>query len=70
MVKDNGVGMSTEQLDQLFVLKNKKSSIGTEGEKGTGMGMVLVKDLIELLDGKIEIESQKGLGTTVICYFR
>jgi signal transduction histidine kinase len=70
MVKDNGVGMSTDQLDQLFVLKNKKSSIGTEGEKGTGMGMVLVKDLIELLDGKIEIESQKGLGTTVICYFR
>ncbi len=63
-VSDNGVGMSAEQLAMIFEL-NKEVKEGTRGEKGTGLGLVLCKELIELNKGKISIESELGKGTSV-----
>ena len=62
-VKDTGTGMTEEQLNKLFKSKvNSKS--GTQNESGTGMGMLLCKDLIEKCSGKIWVNSKQGEGTT------
>jgi signal transduction histidine kinase len=58
--------MSTLQLNQLFSIKQVGvSTAGTEGEQGSGIGMILVKELIERNNGKISIDSELGRGTTV-----
>jgi len=62
-VKDQGIGIEREKLASLFTL-NKKSNKGTAGEKGTGLGLILCKDLVELNKGKISVESEIGKGAT------
>lgn len=57
MVKDNGVGFDKEVLDKLFTFKEKVSRHGTSGEKGTGFGLSLCKDMVKILGGKLKIES-------------
>lgn len=64
-VVDSGIGMSDEETNKL--LKNSQRSPaqkGTSGEKSTGIGFAIVKHIINLFDGKIEIESTPGEGTT------
>lgn len=61
-VKDSGIGMEKNIIDQLFSLE-KKSKKGTSGEKGTGLGLVLCKELIELHKGHLSIESEVGVGS-------
>lgn len=63
-VRDNGLGMKEEQLSSIFDLGTKRSK-GTAGEKGTGLGLTLCKDLITLNKGNIRVESAFGEGTTV-----
>ncbi|MCB0640213.1 MAG: hypothetical protein KDC44_01175 [Phaeodactylibacter sp.] len=63
-VQDTGVGMTAEQLRQLFDLKGH-SQQGTRGEKGSGLGLVLCKELVELHQGQIYGESILGQGTTI-----
>lgn len=63
-IQDTGLGMSTKQQKSLYSLE-KKSEKGTAGEKGTGLGLVLVKDLITLNKGTISIHSKVGEGTRV-----
>jgi signal transduction histidine kinase len=65
-VIDEGIGMTREQLAKLFTVDRRKRGIGTEGERGSGLGMLLMKDMMELLDGSINVESEPGKGTTVI----
>lgn len=62
-VKDEGIGMSKEKISKLFTLE-KKSQKGTAGEKGTGLGLILCKDLVELNKGNIFVESTEGKGST------
>ena len=62
-VTDTGVGMSTEQADKIFSLDEKTSTTGTAGEKGTGLGLPICKDMIERNDGRIWVESKQGQGT-------
>ena len=64
-IRDNGVGMSDERQSQLFKEEIAFSSIGTKQEMGSGLGLLLCRDLMELHQGKLEIESQLGVGTTV-----
>jgi len=64
-IKDNGVGMSDEQLKSAFILSVSHSTKGTEGERGTGMGLMLCRDFIEINEGYISIESELNKGTTV-----
>jgi len=63
-VIDNGVGMSEEQCTQLFVLGKNRSTLGTDDEQGTGLGLTLCKDMVEKNQGNIWVESQLGQGTT------
>lgn len=67
-IKDNGIGMTPEQVDQLFVLEKDKSQKGTDGEKGTGLGLHLVEELVTLNKGYIKVHSQIGEGTTFIIH--
>ncbi len=64
-VQDTGIGMNEQVLTSLFTLDNEKRQLGTEGEKGTGLGMVLCKQFIEQHGGEIWAESELGKGTTV-----
>ncbi|HEY1008455.1 MAG TPA: HAMP domain-containing sensor histidine kinase [Daejeonella sp.] len=62
-VKDNGVGIPVEKQPLVFSTQIK-SSVGTQSEKGIGLGLLLCKDFTELQNGKIWFESQEGTGST------
>ena len=62
-VSDNGVGISREKQKKIFRVDALSSTAGTEGEKGTGFGLLLCKDLVERNNGKIWLESDKGGST-------
>jgi signal transduction histidine kinase len=66
-ITDNGVGIEKVALSKIFDLSYTLHTPGTENEKSTGLGLILVKDFIEKNNGTITIESQKGKGTTVRC---
>ena len=63
-VRDNGVGIAQDKLDQLFRLSGDASTWGTAGEKGLGLGLQLVHEFVELNAGKIDVRSQEKEGTT------
>ncbi len=63
-VVDFGIGMSPETVDNLFRLDKNASRTGTDGEKGSGLGLILAKELIEMNGGEIFVESQEGKGST------
>jgi len=62
-VKDNGIGISDENQRKLFKIDSFHSTPGTHDEKGTGLGLLLCKEFIELHGGNIRIESQPGKGS-------
>lgn len=62
-VIDNGVGISAENQKKLFFIGESLTSLGTENEKGTGLGLVISKEMIELHGGKIRIESEENKGS-------
>jgi len=64
MVSDQGVGMSKENMEKIFRIDTKFKSPGTMGEKGTGLGLILCKDFVEINKGTIWCESQEGSGST------
>jgi signal transduction histidine kinase/ligand-binding sensor domain-containing protein len=63
-VKDYGVGMDETQLEGLFRIEKIISREGTSGEKGTGMGLILSKEFVELNGGRIWVMSEPGQGST------
>jgi len=63
-VWDNGVGIENHLSDKLFQIEEQLTTPGTRYEKGTGLGLVLCKDLAEKQGGKIWFESEYGKGTT------
>jgi PAS domain S-box-containing protein len=64
-VADNGKGMKKEQKQKLFTVAENKSTEGISGEKGSGMGLTLCKELVEQHNEKIWVESENGNGTTL-----
>jgi signal transduction histidine kinase len=64
-VIDNGIGMSKEDAAKVFDSNVILTTAGTQGEKGTGFGLILCKQFIEENGGKIEIESELYKGTTM-----
>jgi len=66
-VKDEGIGMDEKVKESLFKLSEVKSQRGTSGEKGTGLGLILCKEIVDKHKGEIKVESEVGKGTTVIC---
>ncbi|OYT17866.1 MAG: hypothetical protein B7C24_00350 [Bacteroidetes bacterium 4572_77] len=63
-VSDTGVGISQEAQAKLFDIGTNISTRGTENEKGTGLGLILCKEFIEMHGGKIWVESEVGKGTS------
>lgn len=61
---DQGIGMTKEESDMLFVDSSKAQNIKNSHEKGTGLGLMLCKELIEKHQGRIEVQSEKGKGST------
>jgi Signal transduction histidine kinase len=62
-VKDTGVGISKDALKKLFRLDCKYSTLGTDDEQGTGLGLILCKEFIEKNGGKIWVESELNHGS-------
>ncbi|MBX2975404.1 MAG: tetratricopeptide repeat-containing sensor histidine kinase [Ignavibacteriaceae bacterium] len=63
-VSDNGVGMTKEQLSKLFSDRESSSTRGTDNEQGTGLGLIIARDFVEKNNGKLEVQSEDGKGTT------
>ncbi len=63
VVEDKGVGMTNEQLSSLFRIGHTVSSVGTANENGTGLGLLICKDLVEMNGGTINASSTPGQGS-------
>lgn len=68
-VIDNGIGISEKKQVKLFDISKKITTLGTENEKGTGLGLALCKEFVEKHNGIIEVESKLGKGTTFTLIF-
>ena len=63
-VIDRGTGMTEEEVNHLFKIESLISKEGTTGETGTGLGLILCSEFLNLNEGEIWVESQKGRGST------
>lgn len=63
-VSDKGIGIKEKDLKKLFKIDQSFSNPGTEKEKGSGLGLIICKEFIELNNGKLEVKSTPGKGTT------
>jgi len=62
-VEDNGIGIPKEQQAGLMSLSNTYTTKGTENEKGTGLGLIMCRDFISIMGGKLEFTSEPGKGS-------
>ncbi|PIQ10483.1 MAG: hypothetical protein COW71_02605 [Ignavibacteriales bacterium CG18_big_fil_WC_8_21_14_2_50_31_20] len=65
-ITDSGIGISSEDIQKLFRIDVYHTSVGTNNEAGTGLGLILCKELIEKHNGKIWVESKKGGGSKFV----
>ena len=63
-IQDTGLGIKPEMLNKLFSMGENTSTLGTKMEKGTGIGLVLCKDLIDKNGGTLQVETEFGKGST------
>ena len=68
-VKDNGIGIPKDKIPVLFDKYTSASQEGTAGEKSTGLGMSIIKTLVEIHQGDIAVSSAVGIGTTFTLHF-
>jgi PAS domain S-box-containing protein len=66
-IADTGIGMSPEELDKLFHSFSQTDASNTRKYGGTGLGLVITKQLVEMMGGKIWVESTKDKGSTFHC---
>lgn len=62
-ITDNGVGIHPDKMDKLFKIDENISSLGTQNERGSGLGLILCKEFIELNGGKLTVNSKSGEGS-------
>ncbi len=62
-VKDTGIGMSQKQIEQLLLLDKSTTQPGTDNERGSGLGLLICKEMIDLHHGEISINSEPGKGS-------
>lgn len=65
-VRDTGIGISEERKQKLFLIETNNSTRGTEDESGTGLGLILCKEIIEKHKGEISIKSEEGKGSSFV----
>ena len=63
IVKDTGIGMKKNKIAELFRIEMTQSTVGTSGERGTGLGLTLCKELVEKQNGRIWVESEVNSGS-------
>jgi len=63
-VIDNGIGIPKDRMNRLFKLSGERSTYGTAGEKGLGLGLQLVYEFVKMNGGTIDVESEENVGTT------
>ncbi len=63
-IKDDGIGMSSDRLNKLFSLDTNTSTNGTKGERGTGLGLIVCKEFLDMHKGKIWVESVPDKGSS------
>ena len=63
IIKDNGIGMSQEFVDHIFEPFEREASTTKTGIQGTGLGMAITKNIVEMMNGSIEVYSEKGRGS-------
>ncbi|MDE7246283.1 MAG: response regulator, partial [Lachnospiraceae bacterium] len=64
IIKDNGIGMSQEFVKHIFEPFERESTVTRSGIQGTGLGMAITKNIIEMMNGTITVESEVGKGST------
>ena len=63
-VKDSGIGIPANKLSMIFDPFSKAGRTGLKGEQSTGLGLSIVKQIVEKHKGKIQVESEEGTGST------
>ncbi|MCB0500879.1 MAG: ATP-binding protein, partial [Cyclobacteriaceae bacterium] len=66
MIDDTGIGMDEDTREKLFSLDGTISHVGTSGERGTGLGLVLVKNFVDRNNGSLSVSSKKDEGTRFV----
>jgi len=68
-VQDNGIGIPKDKMQNLFQPFGQIENVMTRKHKGTGLGLVLIKRLVELQDGTVQLKSKEGRGTKITLTF-
>jgi signal transduction histidine kinase len=63
IIRDNGTGISKENLKKIFSVDSGLKTLGTSGEKGTGLGLIICKNYIEKSGGSLTVKSETGKGS-------
>jgi signal transduction histidine kinase len=68
-VTDTGIGIAKDDIEKIFSIDVQYTSLGTADEKGTGLGLIICKELVEKNGGKIWIESELDKGSIFVVTF-
>lgn len=69
IIKDSGIGMSEEFVSHIFEPFEREQNTTTSGIQGTGLGMAITKNIVDMMNGTIEVKSEQGIGTEFIVSF-
>ncbi|MCI9168248.1 MAG: response regulator [Dorea sp.] len=68
-IKDTGIGMSEEFVSHIFEPFEREKNTTISGIQGTGLGMAITKNIVDMMNGSIEVKSEQGVGTEFIVAF-
>lgn len=65
IIKDSGIGMSRDFVEHIFELFSRERNTTNSGIQGTGLGMAITKNIVDIMNGSIDVKSEQGAGTEV-----
>lgn len=69
VVEDNGIGMSKEFIQHIFEPFMRENDVYVAKHQGTGLGMAIARNIVQMMNGDIKVESKKGVGSRITAYF-